>query len=273
VDDAVTEIRQGERFAFGENWRRYLDALNPAMIDEAVTALRDTLGVDTLDGLTFLDAGSGSGIHSLAAYRLGAEVVSFDFDPESVACTRHLRDSAADEGRGWKVEHGSVLDAEFLERLGRFDVVYSWGVLHHTGAMWQSLAAVADRVVPGGRLFISIYNDMGGSTRRWTTVKRLYNEHPRWRPAVTALSAVRLWGPTMVLDAVRGRPMHSWRSHGENRGMTPWRDLIDWVGGWPFEAAKPEEIFDFYRDQGFALERLVTRMGHGCNEFVFVRSI
>jgi hypothetical protein len=54
--------------------------------------------------------------------------------------------------------------------------------------------------------------------------------------------------------------------------MSPWRDLIDWVGGYPFEVAKPEAILDFYLRRGFTLKRLVTCGGSlGCNEYVFVR--
>jgi 2-polyprenyl-6-hydroxyphenyl methylase/3-demethylubiquinone-9 3-methyltransferase len=54
--------------------------------------------------------------------------------------------------------------------------------------------------------------------------------------------------------------------------MHAWYDLVDWVGGWPFEVAKPEEIFRFFRDRGFTLQELTTCSGHGCNEFVFIRS-
>jgi 2-polyprenyl-6-hydroxyphenyl methylase/3-demethylubiquinone-9 3-methyltransferase len=47
-------------------------------------------------------------------------------------------------------------------------------------------------------------------------------------------------------------------------------DLIDWVGGWPFEVSTPEEVFNFYRRRGFQLEALKTCAGGlGCNEFVF----
>ena len=52
--------------------------------------------------------------------------------------------------------------------------------------------------------------------------------------------------------------------------MSFWQDLIDWVGGYPFEVSTPEQIFDFYRARGFTLPRLHTCGGSlGCNEFVF----
>ena len=63
-------------------------------------------------------------------------------------------------------------------------------------------------------------------------------------------------------------PLRRWRVYKRNRGMSPWRDHVDWVGGYPYETAKPEQIFDFYRKHGFSLEFLQTG-GLGCNEFVF----
>lgn len=56
--------------------------------------------------------------------------------------------------------------------------------------------------------------------------------------------------------------------------MSHWHDWIDWVGGYPFEVAKPELIFDFYRDRGFTLHNMTTcGGGGGCNEFVFIRQV
>ena len=79
------EIRQGERFEFGKNWSQFLSHLNDSRIAEAEQSLRNMLEVDDLCGKRFLDIGSGSGLFSLAARRLGASVYSFDYDPRSVA--------------------------------------------------------------------------------------------------------------------------------------------------------------------------------------------
>jgi SAM-dependent methyltransferase len=155
-----------------------------------------------------------------------------------------------------------------LGGLGTFDVVYSWGVLHHTGDMWSALANVAPLVKPGGRLFVAIYNDQGLRSLMWKRVKRRYNESgPFGREALLQASKAYLWGRPALLRLARGKRL----THGPRpRGMDRQRDLVDWVGGWPFEVAKPEEIFDFYRDRGFALERMFTCGGGlGCNQFVF----
>jgi 2-polyprenyl-6-hydroxyphenyl methylase/3-demethylubiquinone-9 3-methyltransferase len=215
-------------------------------------------------------------LFSLVARRLGATVHAFDYDPRSVACTRELKRRYALDDPQWIIEEGSVLDREYLARLGQFDVVYSWGVLHHTGAMWEALGNVAALVAEGGRLCIAIYNDQGRPTVMWKKVKKAYCAAPEpLRTMVLLLAFVRLWGPTTVRDLLTGQAGATARNYSKDggRGMSLWRDMIDWVGGYPFEVAKPEEIFNFYRNRGFLLEQLQTCAGGlGCNQFVFSRS-
>jgi 2-polyprenyl-3-methyl-5-hydroxy-6-metoxy-1,4-benzoquinol methylase len=140
------EIAAGERFAFGENWSRFLAVLDDDRIRQAERSLCDSLEVSNLQGVRFLDVGSGSGLFSLAARRLGATVHSFDYDPQSVACTEELKRRYFRDDADWRVQTGSVLDSEYLKTLGQWDVVYSWGVLHHTGQMSLALANVAGLV-------------------------------------------------------------------------------------------------------------------------------
>ena len=265
------EIASGDRFAFGRNWRRFLSVVDDERVAVAQRALQGMLEMDRLDGQRFLDVGCGSGVFSLAAVRLGASVHSFDYDPQSVACATLLKKRFAPDG-DWTIEEGSVLDKTYLGRLGRFDVVYAWGVLHHTGSMWKALENVASLVKVPGSLFIAIYNDQGRISRQWRAVKRLYNKAPRpLRPLVL----LPIMGYHESREAIGrllrgGNPLQGWLSIVDPRGMHKWYDWVDWIGGYPFEVAKPEEIFDFYRKQGFALTRLHTeRGGPGCNEYVF----
>lgn len=274
-DSRTSFTTEETRFAFGENWARFLGLLNDERIREAEASLRQFLDVEDLNETTFLDVGSGSGLFSLAARRMGAHVRSFDYDPNSVACTEELRKRYYPDDPAWIVERGDALDENWLSHLdGPYDIVYSWGVLHHTGEMWRALDNIGKLVMPGGKLFIAIYNDQGRMSRVWNVVKRLYNYLPGpLRYIVLIPSLVALWAPASLRDLLIGKPFTTWRRYARGRGMSPWHDLVDWVGGYPMEVAKPESIFDYFRQRGFTLQRLMTcGGGHGCNQFLFTRA-
>ena len=268
----TTNASDGTRFGFGENWRRFLDVLYDDRIRIAEESLKSMLGVDSLSSKTFLDIGSGSGLFSLSAMRLGAERVhSFDYDPSSVNCTLELKRRFFPDNPRWTIERGDVLDTSYLESLGTWDVIYSWGVLHHTGNMWQALGNVADIAKPQCRVFISIYNDQGGQSRRWTQVKRMYNTGPVGRVAVLGAFVPAFAAANLIHDVVALRnPLDTYREYYRARGMSRVHDWVDWLGGYPFEVAKPEEVFALFRDRGFTLEQMKTSAGEfGCNEFLF----
>jgi 2-polyprenyl-3-methyl-5-hydroxy-6-metoxy-1,4-benzoquinol methylase len=272
--DGTEEILAGDRFAFGSNWRAFIGLVDEKRIAAAIDSLSGPLGTADLTGRTFLDVGCGSGLFSLAAHRMGARVRSFDFDPDSVAATRELRRRFGASG-GWDVAQGSILDEETVARLGRFDIVYSWGVLHHTGDLWHATDLAARLVAPGGRLFISVYNDQGLESRVWRRVKRRYNRSGALGRRLLVLgSAVYLHRRrplAVALEMLRGTKTTLTRPP-RARGMSAKHDLVDWVGGYPFEVATPEQVFTFLRERGFELRHLKTCAGGiGCNEYVFER--
>jgi 2-polyprenyl-6-hydroxyphenyl methylase/3-demethylubiquinone-9 3-methyltransferase len=272
---AVVDVEQ-DRFAFGENWARFLSVLDEDRIAEAQRSLIEAVGREEIADRRWLDIGSGSGLFSLAAARLGAASLhSFDFDADSVQCTRELRRREGVSESRWVVERGSVLDAGYMQSLETFDLVYSWGVLHHTGDLWTAFDRAAEAVAPGGVLFIAIYNDQGSRSRVWTSIKRCYNRLPSWLRLPYTLA---IMGPRELLSLAKetahlrpDRYVRGWTQYRSTRGMSRWHDIVDWIGGYPFEVATPEAVLDRGRRHGLVLEHLITRQGLGCNQFVFRR--
>lgn len=256
------ELASGNRFAFGENWSRFLSVIDDERIMTAEASLKSMLEVADLSGKTFLDVGSGSGLFSLAARRLGARVRSFDYDPASVRCTRQLKKRFFDSDPNWTIEEGSILDQKYLAQLGKFDIVYSWGVLHHTGSMWKAMENISPLVSPHGALFIALYNRQPIASRYWSAVKKLYNRNRLLRPFLIGVHLIYPTAPSLLLRTLFQRRM--------NRGMSFWHDLLDWLGGYPFEVASPEEVLEFCKMRGYRLTKLKTVGGRlGCNEYVF----
>lgn len=267
--------RNAGYFSFGKNWQNFLSRLHEDQIQEAMLSLEAFLGgKENISGKTFVDIGCGSGLFSLAAYRLGAQkILSVDIDESSVWCVHHLHEK---EGRpeNWKVLTGSALDQDFLKKLGTFDIVYSWGVLHHTGNMEKALQNIARLPNKGGRVFIAIYNDnkriLEGTSRFWLKMKKIYNHAPQGLQKIMEVIYADYIALGLLLHGIN--PLSYVRSYRSLRGMDFWTDIRDWLGGYPYEYASQEEITDFFEKQGFVLIRTIAARSIGCNEFLFESS-
>jgi SAM-dependent methyltransferase len=275
--NAEAEIRSGSRFRFGANWARFLAVLDEARIADAETSLRAMLAVTDLRDRRFLDIGCGSGLFSLAARRLGAQVHSFDFDLQSVACAQELKRRYFPQDSAWRVEQGSVLDSQYIGQLGKFDIVYSWGVLHHTGSMWVAIENAISRVAtPRGTLFIAIYNDQGWKSHAWWFVKFIYNRLPQLlkKPFVIGVSTIT-HALIIIKYTIKLKPMVAIApllSDRRERGMSARYDAVDWIGGFPYEFSRFDTLAGYFESRGFSLTNCKRSGSQGCHELVVQRT-
>lgn len=271
-----SEVDNHKRFEFGSNWKKFLSKINSQTIEAAVQSLQENLEEQSLQGKTFLDIGCGSGLFSLAARKLGARVTSFDFDPHSVECTTLLKNKYFPEDDQWEIHQSSVLCSSDMKSFDEYDIVYSWGVLHHTGDMWKALENTISHSRDDGKVFVALYNDQGVRSRVWWWVKKIYVKLPSPLKIIYSFLICTLTiGQSFFISCLTGNVRKFFRrvlayDKASGRGMSWWRDQVDWIGGFPFEVSKPEEIFTFFHKNGYSLERLKTcGGGFGCNEYVF----
>ncbi len=267
------EQAEEARFGFGRNWRRYVDkAFSQERVDAAKQHLLDFLGRENLEGLHFLDIGCGSGIHSLAAWQAGAaRVTAFDYDPDSVATARMLH-ARAGSPANWSIQQGSVLDKGFMETLPEADIVYSWGVLHHTGDQWTAIRNAAGRVPAGGLFYIALYTSdafVDPPPEFWLDVKKRYLAAGWWGQRRLELWYVWRFGLSGSLNWLP-RLVRQIREHRRVRGMSYYTDVRDWLGGWPMEFSSIADVKRFAAED-LRLELVRIADGHANTEYLFRR--
>lgn len=259
-----------ETFEFGNNWKRYLLVSDQKRLDVAIQSIKDFMGVEDLKGKLFIDAGCGSGFFSLAAYKLGADIISFDIDKNSVYCCEVFKNKEGNPDN-WKIREGSVLDIEFIKSLPKADVVYSYGVLHHTGNLKQAMTNIKVLVKYNGYLCLAIYNTVYGKhgSKEWQKRKKRYNFMPKIIKWFLVLKYLIRF--TLIPEIIRGiNPIKSWQEYYKKRGESKWVDAIDWVGGYPYEYLRPDEVFNFYKNE-YNLINMITKNTLALNIFLWQR--
>ena len=258
-------------FSFGKNWQNYLKFLSKERLETAKNSLTNFLKMKDLEGKTFLDIGCGSGIFSYAAYELGAEkIVSFDIDPYSVLCCKYLH-KLNNKPNNWVIFESSILNNDLSFELDKYDIVHSWGVLHHTGQMWRAIKNATNFVKYNGYFYFTIYNKVDGfkGSNFWLKIKKLYNSSPR----ILKLAIEILF----ILNDIAGfsirfkNPIKVISTYKERRGMDYRVDIIDWLGGYPYEFATVREILKFMKKNfpNFNIINIKQRHDLGNNWYLF----
>lgn len=255
-------------FSFGENWKDFVTVVDELDIVSARQNISEWIPSSNVENKKVIDIGCGSGIHSYCFHKLKAsELLSIDVDKSSVDATNELKETAGNPSN-WKVQNASILNKDFLRRVDTFDIVYSWGVLHHTGDMWKAIENAANIVRPGGLFWISLYVK-GPRYEKDLATKQRYNNLGKGGKKVFILTKIIkiMWKRIKKMQ----NPL-TWNEK-VGRGMHKYHDIIDWFGGLPYEVASVDEVVSFLTAEDFKLMRLEETKERSCNIYLFKRNL
>jgi hypothetical protein len=269
-------MAESRHFAFGKNWNDYSQTINNGMISEATQNLNRLLGNMDLTNVKVLDIGSGSGIHDVAFLRMGCEsLVAFDFDLDSVKTTEKIIKQNY-TGSNYQVYRDDILSLKYIP-IAKYGLVYSWGVLHHTGNLEEAIRNSCGLVDVGGYFAVAVYR----KTRLcnfWRIEKRFYSQAPRWIQLLFEALYVSVFAIKFTMIDRRSNFFQYVSRYEQSRGMKWIYDVRDWLGGYPYESISAQDLIDKFSELGFTLEIEFSSdpglglLGSGCDEFLFRKS-
>ena len=243
-ESALVNLKEDGNFSFGFNWVDYAkNRVDETIINQHLRDLQEIYGSIEKRG-SLLDLGSGSGLSSLCFLKLRfSSVLSVDLDPFSIEAGQLLMSRFGESYKNrWSTAQANILDPMFVsQNAHKFDVVYSWGVLHHTGNMWEAIRNAASLVADKGIFHVTLYRSGG-----------LYTQHLRMKFGF--LMSDKEGKKRILFDylnLIEKTVNHSVFIPKDHRGMNHFNDALDWLGGVPYEVADPEVLQAFLYSLGF----------------------
>ena len=257
-----------KHFKFGENWKNFSNLIDNNRLKEAVTSLKKLTNKKSLNNLSFLDIGCGSGLCSLAAIQLNCKkIYAIDQDEQSIKTTKKVLQKS--RFKKVKVEKKDLFT---LNEKEKFDIVYSWGVLHHTGNMLEAIKKSTKMVSKNGMLILALYKKTK-LCNLWKIEKYIYKSSPKVIQNFIKNLFIFLFKLAMILK--RKNFSNYINDYKTKRGMDFYHDVHDWLGGYPYESISIEEIskimdkFGYKMIRSFQVKKQIGFFGTGCDEYVF----
>ena len=272
------------KFSFGINWTDF--AKNKVDENIVSTHVNDALGhllrmpgflsAKPLEGKRVIDIGCGSGLSSLSFYENGCrDITSFDVNEDSIKATNIIKERFCNDESNlkWSIKEGSILDENLVSDLRsqeKYDLVYSWGVLHHTGDMRKAIDNTLSLCQSGSILWMALYikvdqPDGEEIYQNDLKLKIKFNEASEETKKEMIVSR---------LKKVFGNNPATWTRPYDNRGMTPINDVTDWLGGYPYEVARAKDIKRLLEANGFSeIEVLNENRASGTNVIYIYQKI
>ena len=181
-EQLINDTRDSFNFQWGDIKEGTALLSDPDFVKNAAGLVEEYTGLprDWFKGKRVLDAGCGNGRWSATFCALGAEVTSFDISDHGVAETRE----ACTGGTVTVLKHNVLEPLPFDDT---FDLVWSYGVLHHTGDTWTGFQNLLPAVAGDGYFFLMLY----GEPRAWVPGEfRELNLYQRMRGTLRGRSSV-----------------------------------------------------------------------------------
>ncbi|MFQ6107920.1 MAG: class I SAM-dependent methyltransferase [Candidatus Aminicenantales bacterium] len=205
-----------------------------------------------------LDAGCGTGVFSIIFARMGAlSVVGIDISKRSLERAQRQADQLGLQNATF--QKVNMLRLPFTDAC--FDIVWSWGSVHHTADPFGCLAELIRVLKPGGSLLVAVYRRTGLTFLHETLRKGLIRLPSKyWIPFSRFLSLVAAPGISLFKKRDKSR-----------KGEKLEQLLFDWFFVPIRHSYLPEEIKSFLVKRGLVIKKYLPFSGrfNSTSNFIF----